>query len=103
MSVDTVEPAGPPPMTTTSTIGGPSVRANAVEISVAAQVDFVVHERGRCVKPIVEVVAREHLEFRSVANDQRRAVAVGDVHASCGADRRRKHFAEVRQTLELIM
>jgi hypothetical protein len=64
-----------------------SAGRDAVQIAIAAQIELVVHQRRRGVEPIVERVGRQHLEARSVADDERRPVAAGDVHTALRSDR----------------
>ena len=64
-----------------------SAGRDAVQIAIAAQVELVVHQRRRGVEPIVEHVGRQHLEARSVADDERHPVAAGDVHTALRSDR----------------
>src|SRR5262245_35988764 len=59
---------------------------DAVEKSFAAEVEFLVHERGGGTERIVKLVYGQHGILQVMTQNDRRAVAAGDVNATGGAD-----------------
>src|SRR2546425_8366410 len=75
--------------------------ADAVEVLITAQEHLVIHERRRCIEPIIELVLRQHLERWTVLDDERHAFAAGQVDAALRADRGREHVGHAVEPLKL--
>src|SRR5262245_40395724 len=75
--------------------------AQTVEVLVPAQKHFIVDQRRRCIKPIVERVFGQYFISRPGTNHDGGSLTAGEVHAPARRDGRRKYIGDAVEPLIL--